>query len=183
MDLPHFGCYNHEVAFDVNCMFRYAVQKRTIYQIRNTTRECNSSVKNRCMLQRLTSLAPVLPGATRWSGLCQIVQRFSLIPDELEQVADTEGPNLSIGRDTSFRENSIRLESYMKEIDFVTRSLKTHGLLLTEARFLCDSLFKTVKSQYSQPDAPLYLCKFKDVHSSKHSSHSPDSNFESGVYI
>jgi len=133
------------------------------------------------MLNRLTTLAPVLPGQTLWSGIYQMIQRFNRIKGELEEIAETEGCDLPFDRSPEFHSNCLKIERQLKEINTILLALQEECLTLNNARFLLDTLVQEVKTQFSMRDALLLGCWLKDSHIKFHSKHSPDPLFESGV--
>lgn len=181
MQKPHVGCCNHKLALDVKSMVSAPAYQRTLDTIRTVMRKCKSSIKTRAMLQRLTDLAPVIPCATRWSGLCTMVQRFIRIRPELEEVAATDGVNLTISSTPLFETRCKKLGLHLGEINTVTKALQRRGVTLEECRYYLDTLTRTIEDQKDNPVAPLFGCTLKDEYIKLHSVHSPSSTFESAV--
>lgn len=181
MKKPHIGCCNHKLALQVNRMVSAPAYERTLDMIRTVMRKCKSSIKTRAMLQRLTDLAPIIPCATRWSGLCTMVKRFIRIRPELEEVAATDGVHLTISSTPLFETRCKKLDLHLGEINTVTKALQRRGVTLEECRYYLDTLTRTIEEQKDNPVAPLFGCTLKDEYIKLYSVHSPSSTFESAV--
>ena len=80
-------------------------------QGKSIMREWKNNLKSIAMLARLTDLRPVLPSTTRWSASCSMVNRYMAISEQLEQVADTQGLNLTVPRGAIFQKRCERASS------------------------------------------------------------------------
>ncbi len=52
--------------------------------------ECKTKIRNKEMLQSVTSLAPETENKTRWSGKYLMLKRFNNIYDQFRTVAEDE---------------------------------------------------------------------------------------------
>lgn len=121
-------------------------------------RECKGSMKHRAMLYRLTILSTVLPSATRCSGLSAMMNLFVAIREELQEVVDTDGLELSISRTSRFMTQCGTLARQLNEINVVTKRLQKRGSTLGGCRFLFDTLTETLLVQKGNTGSLLYGC-------------------------
>ena len=99
LEIPHVGCRSHKINIIVNNMILASnTMSKVLDQVKSVMRECKHSLKNSAMLARLIDLRPVLPSFTRWSESCSMINRYVAISEQLEQVADTQGLNLTVPR-------------------------------------------------------------------------------------
>lgn len=102
MEKSPMGFCNHKLAPEVNTMASKQHITRVLDYVCRTICQCNSSIKTRAMLHRLTDRASVFPCATRRTGLSSMVHRCLYIRPELEALYATDTLHLFISRSLLF---------------------------------------------------------------------------------
>ncbi len=110
-----------------------------------------------------------------------MVNRFVKVNNELAEVADTDGLQLSVRTDAAFYSRCQREGWNLKEIDWVMKQLQANELPLERCRFLSDTLISAVETQKRTSDTPLYRHSLGKHYINLNSSKSPNYHFESGV--
>lgn len=94
---PMVGCYSHKLNLEVNKMIDDVVDlNRVVKSIHKTMKAAKWRLKNPAMLRNITTLRPLLTNATRWSGKCNMVNRFVRTRPQLITVSNEESCELPI---------------------------------------------------------------------------------------
>lgn len=130
MGIPHVGCRSQKLALEDNAMASAPLFNKVVDDLRSIMRDCKDIIMNRAMLHRLTELSPVLPSATRWSGLSNMLNRFISLEDDSETVYNTAGLSLTVPRAPRFRSQVRIFSVHLHEINTVSMKLQSRGAIL-----------------------------------------------------
>lgn len=182
LSVPHVGCMSHRLNSEMQLMISsHGVLNRTVDSIHQTMANCRRRLRNRAMLRNLTELTPITPNATRWSGICRMMNRFLEIRDDLLLVADQDGATITIDRSAAFEARVKRFATMLSEIDVVTLELQKHGATISDCRLAIDMLIEEVREGRNNQSSSMYGCKLSERYLSTRARTVTDPSFESGV--
>eukprot|EP00171_Calliarthron_tuberculosum_P023569 IDg23569t1 len=180
--VPHVGCMSHKLNSEVKEMVRVDKSlERTVTSVHETMSNCKRRLTNRAMLRNLTDLSPVLPNATRWSGIKIMLNRFIEIRDDIITVANTERASVFVNQSDVFKTRVKRYACMLSEIDTVTKELQKRGINLADCRFAVDVLLEAVQNGRNDSSSAMFGCRLGSQYLAPDAATVTDPHFESGV--
>lgn len=182
LHIPHIGCASHKLNLQVEAMVESDKDLEScLKSVHDTMMDVRGGLRNRAMLRNLTALCPIVDSKTRWSGKCNMLQRFCRVYDDLKAVAKHESSSIVMDLTTAFKANVTRFSEQLAEINFVTKLLQTKNLSLSECRMAMDSLSYVVHSEKTKLNSKLFKCKLGTSYISSTSHLVKHKAFENGV--
>ena len=182
LNIAHVGCSSHKLNLDIEEMVRRDVQlKQCIESVHKTMSDCKTKIRNRAMLQNISSFTPILECKTRWSGKYLMLKRFTQIYDQLRQVAEDERSTVAMNLTSEFKSDTGRYCKMLRQLDDVTKFLQTDLLPLSDCRLALNTIAEAVDKKKEDSTSDLYNCKLKTRAISPTSRLVTDKAFESGV--
>lgn len=90
---------------------------KTICFIQTTMKVAKSKVINKTVIRRMNHPAAVIPNANRWSGKCQMVNRFVRVRQKLIAVTNDKRCDLPMDAIDMFAEKAFKYGKMLKEIN------------------------------------------------------------------
>ncbi len=156
--------------------------KNCIESVNKTISDCKTLIRNRAMLQNVTSLAPVTECKTRWSGKYLLLKRFNRIYDQLQNVAEDERSAVAMNLTPQFKAGTMRYSKMLSQLDEVTKYLQLYNISLSDCRLAFDSIAESVDDGKHDPDSDLYQCQLGARAISPVSRLVTDKYFEQGAF-
>ncbi len=155
--------------------------EKCIESVNNTMTDCSTKIRNRALLQNLTSLAPVTENKTRWSGKYLMLKRFNSIYDQLRNVAEDERSTVAMNLAPQFKADTLRYCKMLCQLDEVTKFLQSENISLSDCRLALDSIAESVDEGKSNPESDLFECQLGNRAISTSSRLMTHKSFEAGV--
>ena len=179
---PMVGCYSHKLNLEVNRMIKSTNELQdTINSVQETMAAAKSKLKNKAMLRNLVELSPVVPNETRWSGKCDMVNRYVAIRPELIAVSNDENCDLPIDATNVFADKVKRAGAMLREINSVTKELQKSGMTLRSCRTELNDLCMLISLSADKPHAAMYNCTLEQHYIGSNADIMTDPVFESAV--
>lgn len=123
---PLVGCLNHKLNLQVNKMVKGTPElEQQISSVHETMSAARGSIKNASILRKPTSLQPVTPNVTRWSGKAHMLNMFVRIREQLAKESLDERGSIPMDRGTPFFNKVKKNAVILSEINEVTKILQT----------------------------------------------------------
>ena len=128
LDNSQIGCCSHKLNLEVKQMLEHHLElKETTLSVQNTMREVNSKRKSAAVLRNFTDLHPILDNATRWSRKVKLLRKFTEVHGELVEAISHNDAEFTVAFSVEFFQKVQKYHNTLKEIDIVTKSLKSIG--------------------------------------------------------
>lgn len=141
----HVGCNSHKVNLEVNHLIKSTADlNMAVFDVETVMKEATCKLKHSGLLRKFMGLKPVLANRTRWYGVCDIINLFVRLGDDLVPFDNKENGDISIYRIKKIQRKEQRYASMLGQINVVSISVQQGGRRLAKCRGDLDLVLYTL---------------------------------------